>query len=470
MKTMTTMKKVFSILALLLMTAVGATAQAQETVMTYPQAEWLKAGDILMHTPGQELFCGVIHPSAGLFEHYFDVDKAADEHRNYIMMLQKNGIRVHTVTGILNEVGIDSLRSLAANVLHYDITDIPGESAEATETYRQDVLAKMSRSDLMRCILLQPTVKLLKTDNNTGYEAKYIQSPLMNLYFTRDQSITTPRGHVICNMNSSQRTPETDIIELCYNHLGLKPILRIEGDGRLEGGDYIPAGTISLIGCGMRTNDEGIRQMMESDAFGHDTIVVVRDHKLWQMQMHLDTHFNIIDRDLCTMVRSRLEAQPGQPEYGTCDIWARKPGTKEYSLWRRDLPFVDYIKSRGFEIIPIDETDELHYANNFLTIAPRHIMAVGGQSEELQQRFHDAGVTVEWIPLESLIDGYGAAHCMTQVLQREASAPTTDINKVSLSLATQRGKKGATIYRIDGIPATARSGIVITGGEKFVKK
>ena len=23
-----------------------------------------------------------------------------------------------------------------------------------------------------------------------------------------------------------------------------------------------------------------------------------------------------------------------------------------------------------------------------------------------------------WIPLESLIDGYGAAHCMTQVLQR----------------------------------------------------
>ena len=464
------MKKLFSMLALLLLTAVGATAQAQETVMTYPQAEWLKAGDILMHTPGQELFCGVIHPSAGLFEHYFDVDKAADEHRNYIMMLQKNGIRVHTVTGILNEVGIDSLRSLAANVLHYDITGIPGESAEATETYRQDVLAKMSRSDLMRCILLQPTVKLLKTDNNTGYEAKYIQNPLMNLYFTRDQSITTPRGHVICNMNSSQRTPETDIIELCYNHLGLKPILRIEGDGRLEGGDYIPAGTISLIGCGMRTNDEGIRQMMESDAFGHDTIVVVRDHKLWQMQMHLDTHFNIIDRDLCTMVRSRLEAQPGQPEYGTCDIWARKPGTKEYSLWRRDLPFVDYIKSRGFEIIPIDEADELHYANNFLTIAPRHIMAVGGQSEELQQRFHDAGVTVEWIPLESLIDGYGAAHCMTQVLQREASAPTTDINKVSLSLATQRGKKGATIYCIDGIPATARSGIVITGGEKFVKK
>ena len=30
----------------------------------------------------------------------------------------------------------------------------------------------------------------------------------------------------------------------------------------------------------------------------------------------------------------------------------------------------------------------------------------------------DAGVMVEWIPLESLINGYGAAHCMTQVLRR----------------------------------------------------
>ena len=69
---------------------------------------------------------------------------------------------------------------------------------------------------------------------------------------------------------------------------------------------------------------------------------------------------------------------------------------------------------------PIKEEDELHYANNYLTIAPRHIMAVAGQSEELQQDFKRHGVKVEWIPLESLIDGYGAAHCMTQVLSRIA--------------------------------------------------
>ena len=157
---------------------------------------------------------------------------------------------------------------------------------------------------------------------------------------------------------------------------------------------------------------------MEADAFGHDT-VAVRDHKRWQMQMHLDTYFNIIDKDLCTLISSRLNAQPGDPEYVTCDIWTREPGTKAYSLTKSNLSFVDYLKDSGFRIIPIDYDDEMHYANNYLTIAPRHIMAVGGQSETLQQRFREAGVRVEWIPLESLIDGYGAAHCMTQVLLRE---------------------------------------------------
>ena len=391
--------------------------------MGYPQAEWGNAGEILMHTPGAELFNGVIHPSAGLFEHYFDVEQAAAEHREYIRLLEKNGIRVYTVEDILNETGIDTLQALAAKVLQYEISAISDEDAKASELYRRQTIAGMSRGDLIRCILLQPTVKLSRTDNNTGYEAQYIQNPLMNLYFTRDQSITTPRGQVICKMNSSQRAPETDIIEVCYHHLGLHPILRIEGDGRLEGGDYFPAGTISLIGCGMRTNQEGIRQVMEADAFGHDTVVVVRDHKFWQMQMHLDTYFNIIDRDLCTMVRSRLEAQPGEPKYVTCDIYARAKGEKEYRLIKEDTPFVAFLCERGMQIIPIDHEDEMHYANNFLTISPRHIMAVGGQSETLQQSFREAGVKVEWVPLESLIDGYGAAHCMTQVMQR-ATYPT----------------------------------------------
>ena len=412
------MNKIFYLVAATLLTACVGQSRQDTGSMGYPCAEWDKAGVILMHTPGQELFNGIIHPSAGLFDHYFDVDRAAKEHRTYIRMLEANGIRVYTISDILNEVSPDTLRRLADKALKYDISALPDADSDAVEAYRQQVLSQMSRADLVRCILLHPIVRLQPTDNNTGVEAEYIQAPIMNLYFTRDQSITTPRGHIICRMNSLQRAAETDIIDLCYRHLGVNPVLRIEGDGRLEGGDYIPAGTIALIGCGMRTNEEGIRQIMEADAFGHDTIVVVHDHKRWQMQMHLDTHFNIIDRNLCTMISSRLYARPGDPEFNTCDIYVREPGTKPYTLQQQEVPFVDYMRARGYQIIPIDYDDEMHYANNYLTIAPRHIMAVAGQSETFRQRLADAGVKVEWIPLESLIEGYGAAHCMTQVMQR----------------------------------------------------
>lgn len=386
---------------------------------SFPNAEWDRAKVILMHTPGEELFNGVIHPMAALFENYFDVDAAANEHRNYIKLLQNNGIKVYNVADILGEMSVDTLRNLVEQTLVYDVSEVESkDTAACGQAYKHKVLQLMKRKDLVRCIMMQPTVRLRSVDNNTGVEADYLQHTLMNLYFTRDQSITTPCGHIICKMNSSQRAPETRIIRSCYNYLGVKPILEISGDGRLEGGDYIPARTFSLIGCGMRTNMQAIKQIMNADAFGHDTVVVVRDHKLWQMQMHLDTYFNIMDRNLCTMVASRLYAKPGLPEYVTVDIYARQSGEKDYRLVSADQPFVTFLKKQGFSIIPINEKDEMHYANNYLTIAPRHIMMVGGQSEELARELKKHNVTVEWVPLENLIDGYGAAHCMTQVMQR----------------------------------------------------
>lgn len=414
-------KTILVVVSLLLLVACHEynTVERVNAPSTYPQAEWDKAAVILMHTPGIELFDGVIHPTAGLFEHYFNVDSAAAEHQNYIAMLRANEIKVITVDSILQQMNIAVLRSLAEQVLTYDVSKLNQEDAEEVgENYRQLILSQMSREDLIRCLLLQPTIRLRKTDNNTGYEATYEHNPLMNLYFTRDQSITTPRGQVICKMNSTQRTPETRIIRACYEAMGVQPIYEIEGDGRMEGGDYIPAGTVSFIGCGMRTNQEAIDQMLANDVFGHDTVIVPKQHCRWQLEMHLDTYFNIIDKDLCTMVSRRKDAPVGDPYYISADVYVRAHGERDYRLAQEDVSFVELIRQRGFTIIPIEEEDELHYTNNYLTIAPRHIMAVGGQSEAYQEALREHNVTVEWIPLEQLICGYGAAHCMTQVLQR----------------------------------------------------
>lgn len=385
-----------------------------------PVAEWDYATEILMHTPGIELFNGSINPLAALFEHYFDVDLAAEEHRNYIAAIEANGIKVHTVNEILESAPIEKLREYVKQILVYKSeVECSEESHFAfSEEYRLQTIDQMSKHDLIRCILLQPVVHLKATEINTGVEAEYLQNPLFNLYFTRDQSINTPKGSILCKMNSMQRASEVQLLEFCYQELGIEPILKISGEGRLEGGDYIPAGRACFIGCGMRTNIEAIHQIMEADAFGHDTIIVVNDHKWWQMQMHLDTFFNIIDKELCTLVESRYQAKEGDPEWLTVDIYERSSAGEPYRLIEQGKPFVEYLQQQGYTIIPINKADELHYANNFLTIAPRHILAVGNQSEELAQALKAHGVKVEWIALENLIKGYGAAHCMTQVIKR----------------------------------------------------
>ena len=182
------MKRIILSLLLLLSVYGFATAQQAEG---YPRAEWDKATAILMHTPGQELFDGVIHPSAGLFDNYFDVDKAASEYRGYIKALENNGIKVYTVEQLLSEAPIEKLREQAMNVLKYDVSNIPNADLVENDNYRMKIINEMSRADLVRCILLQPTVTLYATDNNTGVEAVYTHRPLMNLYFTRDQSVTT---------------------------------------------------------------------------------------------------------------------------------------------------------------------------------------------------------------------------------------------------------------------------------------
>lgn len=409
--------------ALFSMLALGiASATAQN--VCFPQAEYTQAHEILMYTPGEELFDGVLHPAAGLYDDYFDIDAAAHEHRGYISMLEKNGIKVHNVREVLLQMDRPALVALASRCLTYDASDLTHQSAEQVEAYRQQVLGKMTRADLVRVILCRPRVILHDSDTNTGFTAQYEHEPLMNMYFLRDQSITTPKGQIMCRMNSAQRYPEVDVIEACYRQLGYEPVYRISGaDSYLEGGDYIPFGSFAMIGQGLRTTQGAIDEMLEHDVVGHDTLVVVRDHWNDQYQMHLDTYFNVIDKDLCTLCFNRYDAKDAtDPNFLTIDMYARKPGTLKYHVVDKyaGYSFKQFLTDRGISIIRISKPDADHYANNYLAIDGRHIMSVAHQSQALADEYARHGVKVEWVELENLIGGYGAAHCMTQVIKRTA--------------------------------------------------
>lgn len=52
----------------------------------------------------------------------------------------------------------------------------------------------------------------------------------------------------------------------------------VKEPGYLEGGDFCPASAdLALVGVGLRSNMEAVKQLMEEDLFGSRRVAVVRD-------------------------------------------------------------------------------------------------------------------------------------------------------------------------------------------------
>lgn len=344
------------------------------TVSPFPDAEYQRARIVLMHTPGEEM-----RNQQG--EHkVFDIEGMRDEHFHFMDVLKSNGIQVYELADVLSRIPISKLRETARRMFSGDVQS-------------------MSKQELVQYMIVRP--------------------PLKGLYFTRDQSITTPRGQILCKMTKAHRKYEPELIALCYQYLGGGLYYQVCGEtSRIEGGDYLPFGTLSFIGEGERTNRDAIVELMQADAFGHDTIVVVKDALRKSIQMHLDTYFNIIDADLVSLPLSRMNAKKGDKNYVAIDVYVRDTGEGNYKQKVQDGSLVSFLREKGISIVPISDADQNKFASNYLCIAPRHIVATDGLSETFKHQMDSLHVQVEWVKLSELTEGDGGAHCMTQVLSR----------------------------------------------------
>ncbi|MFI3323504.1 MAG: arginine deiminase family protein [Rikenellaceae bacterium] len=390
-------------------------------------SEYSTARTILMHAPGSELSLGMLHPQAALFDVYFSLEAAAAEHSAYVEQLEDSGAEVVLLRDLLAYGCADGsqctemqeLREFAFSILEYNCDALSEEMQESEALYKREVINSLSVEELIDVIIQQPTITLYETEYNTGISATYQYNPLMNLFYMRDQSITTAKGVVLCRMNSTQRQNECEVVKFGLQKLGIEPIYEVSGEGAyLEGGDYLIGFGRSFIGCGMRTTQTAIDDLLANDVFGTDSVVVVKDRRFYQAEMHLDTYFNIIDTDLATISAERMNADTESDCYVTADIYL-KSTSGSYSMVTSDVEFTSLLQEElGVTLIQIEADDQDRMAGNFLTVAPRKIMAVDGQSDTFVQQLSDNGVKVEWIDLENLVKGYGAAHCMTQVIER----------------------------------------------------
>jgi arginine deiminase len=415
------------------------------TIKVGVKAEYLPAKTIIMHTPEDELFWGALQPSAALWEpKKIDIYKVTEQHKNYINLLEKNGVNVLTVKEILLEGVLDSnnkpvqgkelddLVTLAASSVNYVYDkDIPQEKISEMQALQEEMIQYLKPGDLVNKIILEPREIRIKKcyEGNTDVISEYVSHPIMNLHFLRDQQITTDKGVVISKMNSTQRKAETEITKFAFKKIGLEPIYEVQGNGRLEGGDFIPCGDYAFIGQGLRTNEEGIKQLFENNVFGYKEVAVVKDAYKQQDEMHLDTYFNIAGANRAVILEDRVDhynengelVKADQKKKTLVDIY-KMEGDK-YALEEKDKPFQDYLANKGFSIdkgslVTLTKGEQLNYGVNFLTISDNKVVAVQGVSKNYMPKMNKAGISVIEIELDEFVKTYGAPHCATQVTCR----------------------------------------------------
>lgn len=252
-----------------------------------------------------------------------------------------------------------------------------------------------------------------KEARNNGIEVEYYKvRPLTNLMFMRDQSITLPEGVVIGKMNNGVRVNETILVKIMYEKLGVKILGEVTGKGRLEGGDFIALYPYALIGNGLRTNFEGIWQLINNDFFrGFEYVAIVKDERRKQDEMHLDTWFGVVGEKKFIVLEDRLEF-PNIPY-----VYIHRPnGTL---ITEMPLPkFLDRLKSEGFDYRTITKQHQLKYGANVLCIGEDEVVVAGElfkDSMSYARVFNELGVKPQPINSCHINAGYGGWHCITQV-------------------------------------------------------
>ena len=219
-------------------------------------------------------------------------------------------------------------------------------------------------------------------DENTSLDSIYAHDPL----------VISNRGAILCSMGKEARKPEADAAEKYLQELGVPVIGRIQGSGKLEGGDVLWVDERTLaVGQGFRTNAEGLRQLRELLGDSVDEIYPVQ-LPYWtgpQDCLHLLSFISIVDKDLA-VVHSRL----------------------------MPVPFREWLLERGFQFVevPNDEYDSL--GCNVLAVGPRQCVMLSG-NPITQKRLEEAGAQVWTFDGKDIsYKGTGGPTCLTRPILR----------------------------------------------------
>ena len=188
------------------------------------KAEWDHLRKVAVHSPGIEMYFGLLDPFASLYERSFSMYDAVQEHKLLAHTL-KHEFKVEiiplkdTITDLadISPPVRDELMNLALDNVSYT-----GDSVEVNRArYEAEKNRKVLDSEYyFNTVLLNPQVEL-----ESGIGTRMIRlhvtenEPLSNLYFMRDQQAVTDKGIVISRMSKPQRRRETQLTKFLWKTL-----------------------------------------------------------------------------------------------------------------------------------------------------------------------------------------------------------------------------------------------------------
>ncbi len=410
-------------------------------------SESTPAKTIIVHVSKMESFICSLNPAASLYEDVTDEDEIRKCFKSLKDYLKTVGIKLITVEeALLIKENSDELMKLAKNSLNYEReTKIEEKKEEdnkrkrkssfddycnySSEEYKEKVLKKFTKKNLINIILTRPTMKLKHIETDTFIESTSITfCPLGNLVFCRDQQITTQKGVVIGRSRTSQRKYEHIIMKQVFKNLKVDIIGEVK-EGYLEGGDFFVAReNLSMLGFGFRSDIIGANYLMEKDLLGTRYMALCYDEDdKDQQRMHLDTYFNILNDNNALVIdfdevgnheNKKVDRRvyyfdnnkDAKEINSDRDMIKNRIG--EYKLVKIYDSFYTFLDDMKFNYIKITHQEQKEYMINFLNIGNNTVISV---NKDLEKKVKDLGITVKYFNCQPILNMYGGMHCMTQV-------------------------------------------------------
>ena len=210
--------------------------------------------------------------------------------------------------------------------------------------------------------------------------------------YSRDASIVTDFGIIICNMGKQGRIHEPYAQLEAYKMNNVNILGEIKFPGTLEGGDvaWLDQHTLA-VGHTYRTNEEGISQLEGLlQPKGIEIIIVELPHYKGKSDVfHLMSILSPVDKNLAVVY------SPLMP-----------------------IKFRNELLERGFQLVEVPEQEFDSMGCNVLAVAPRDCLMVAG-NPITKKLLEDAGVSVHiYEGNEISVKGGGGPTCLTRPIDR----------------------------------------------------